>query len=616
MSRRRGLSYWLMAPVRGLSEVFRLLVLVPYYETLRFLGQLGRSFVGGTGSKSFGGVFLYYLLWLPLTLWYLCVSLGRSALAALGTWPEKMRLRDLATGLPALIVAIPVVISLTMFRKDRNELTKMYQKGMVDSAVAAAKTKDAKEQKDEFEQSLFYARSLARIDPEEPMFRFNLALLYLKSGDNARGLTMISELAPYQELKNGDLQLSGEETSPAGFAPAHLWMAKQVMLKRPLDFRRLYSHLNSALAGDKVDRNEIHKLLGDLYYTNYMLTTQLGKNPLNYDKDYSLRRAGEHFDAYIKGKGDDIRVAYAYGKVLLLQKNYATQQLIMEDVLKTMAAKSRLNANDVVARIEYATALTVSRNFREAVNVIQEGRNRTPDPRLEQFLSQIYFQYAEFNRQSLPNAISLSYDELQKAFELDPNNASVAAGYLKGICGKRDDEKAAIRKSLDSVPPAIRNRAMTKFLVGFDADRRNLPQLSRPLYAEAAKANDPDTPSAIAEAVFFVFDNRVGEISKEDARKINDKALELWPTHPDLLFVRAFDFLQTHQYANAQVLLEKAVDAKKKNVKLNLRIAQDLLLYGDLATACRKQGIFNKADEYSRLAESAMAKREQLETLK
>lgn len=597
MSRRRGLSYTLMAPVRWLTEAFRLLVMVPYYETIRAFEQLGRWAVGGTGAKSFAGIVLYYVLWLPLTLWHVAVSLWRALLASVSSWPQHMRLRDLATGLPAFIIAVPIILGFSLLNLGRNELTGMYHKGMNEAIQSAHKAKDPVAQQAAMKDAMFYARSLVRIDPDERMFRFNLANLYISSGDNARGMTMMNELAPRDKQ---------------GFPPAHFHMARMLLDPHAEWNRETFvlaeSHLKRALTGketDKVDIDEVHRILGDLYRWNHN-AAKTGKNYLNYSPAALLSYAKEHYAEY---KGPDTRVAYTLAGILVAEGSVNDARRIMEKVIMDLEQRLEFNGDDLANRIELARAYTQILRFDDAVNTLQQGRNRSPDSRLDRALSSVMYTYSERSRVTTKSVPEFAYKLLEQAYQLDGENTAVIARYVQALC---DDEAERNRagKSLEGLASPARERGATKFLLAFDADLRSLPQRAEPLYRELAASNSPEVPGLIADVAQGAFEKRFPAITTEQATQLLSKALRLWPTHPDLLFARASQYSLSFQYPTAASLLQKAVDEKEKNVTLKLRVAYDARLFSDLAVFYNKIGRGDLAERYRLKAQSAAAKRD------
>lgn len=597
MSRRRGWGYTLMAPLRWLSEAFRLLVMVPYYETIHAIEQFGRWIVGGTGAKSFGGIALYYLLWLPLTIWHIAVSVWRWLIGSLSTWPQRMRLRDLATGLPAFIVAVPIILGFTLLNLDRNELTQMYYRGMNESLDAARKAKTSEEQQAEMKNAMFYARSLVRIDPDELMFRFNLAHLYIKSGDNARGMTMLQELAPRDKQ---------------GFPPAHFHMAKLLYEStwNHDTLRQVEAHLNRALTGnqsDKVDINEVHRWLGDIYRGNYNATTKNSTNMLGYSPQDSLDKAMEHYKAY---KGSDSRVAFTLAGILVNDGKVADAKRVMEEVTRDLQQKVDFNGDDIPSRIELARAHSQILNFEDAINTLQQGRNRSPDVRLDRALANVLYQSSELTRLTSRSVPELAYKLLDQAYLLDGENSAIVARYVQGLCDKDPAERARAGKALEGLPSPAKERGITKFLLAFDADRRNLPQRAAELQREALATKAPEMPGLIAEVAHGVFITQNKGIAIPDATQLLNKALRLWPTHPDLLVAQALRYEQSTENAGSTSLLQKAVDEREKNVTLKLRVVQDTELYRRLSDSYARVGRADLAERYRLKAQSAAAKKD------
>jgi hypothetical protein len=173
-----------------------------------------------------------------------------------------------------------------------------------------------------------------------------------------------------------------------------------------------------------------------------------------------------------------------------------------------------------------------------------------------------------------------------------------------------------VLKSLEELSDKTRKRAMTKFLLAYEAEVRGLPRLAEQYAAEARAANDLEAPALIGEIATVALARQNKTLFMDSVRKILASAGRIWPTHPDLLYAQAYDELQLRKNSSmARTLLLSAVEAKKKDVTLTVRIASDELLYGDLEAACKNLSLGFEAEKYKRLAQSARTVKTSLKSL-
>lgn len=585
----------LLLPFHGIFWLWQNFVLGPYYEITSSVGAFfGRLFHGATGRGPVGLV-LDIVLWLPRLLLAMFVSIFQWIWWAIRAWPGLMRLPDLGWGIPALLLAIVAVPTLLIVRTHNNELLATYQTEMKDAYEASAKTADPEAKDKLLKRALFFARSLTQLYPADSAFRYNLAMLYSGLGDEDRSIAIMTELAPRDDV---------------GYGPAHYSRARQI-LSRPLsadDFNAAVAHLESALKSKDVDRNEVHRQLGELYFQSYIMQESGGVIPRGLSKAALLDQAKKNFLAY---QGSEVQPILRLSTILALQDNYEQARLSVQRLVADLTLKLEVNPTDVQTRVELARVLASAMELKEASDVLQMGRIRKPDPRLDQELSNVYFAQAmEFQRR-MPSAPELPYQALRASFEANPGNGMVVARLLQALQGSETEAKLA-RKMLGELPPAHQNGGIVPFLLGYDAERRQLPQLAEQQYALARQAKDALAPAVMADVALAVIDRKYTGLPAPSGVQFMEAALRIWPNHPDLLFIRGRTSFQSQRYAEAVSELNKAVAAKKNDVTLTVRLADDVRLHATLGSAYAKLGQRNNAEAHLALARAAAARREPL----
>ncbi|MBA4018744.1 MAG: hypothetical protein C0483_16375 [Pirellula sp.] len=506
-----------------------------------------------------------------------------------------MRLRDLGAGLPALLMTIAVVPVLFVFRPNDNELLTSYQEEMQDAYAESAKITEVDAKKQLLDRALFFSRCLTQLRPLDKSFRYNLAMLYAGLGDEDRGTAIMSELAPRDSV---------------GFGPAHYSLARQILMRplSPDDFNTAVAHLESASKSNDVDRNEVYRQLGELYFQAYLMQESGGLIPKSLSANELIERAKKNFMEY---RGNEVQPKLRLSTLLALQGNYESARKSVRDLVAELKLKIDVNPTDVQTRVELARVLASAMELTEAADVLQMGRIRKPDVRLDQELSNVYFAQAmEFQRR-MPSAPELPYQALRASFEANPGNGMVVARLLQALLGTPKEAELA-RKMLADLPPKFEQNGTVRFLLGYDAERRQLPQIAEQQYGLARKSNDALAPAVIADVALAVIDRKYVALPAAVGAQLSDAALRIWPNHPDLLFIRGRTNFQSQRFAEAVSELNKAVAAKKNDVTLTVRLADDVRLHATLGSAYAKIGQRNNAEAHLALARAAAARREPL----
>lgn len=589
------LLYALAAPFRLIGWLWRVLIIAPYYEAAEALHNFRGWLFRGMGTTSWFRLLFHYLLWILYAPIWLVVEGAKWLWSAALNWPRYVRLRSLLAGLPALLVAAVAVPSLTLFHPDRNTLFATYQTNMQDLHVEASKEVDREKQGKLVDEALFYARSLSSMLPNDPAYQFSLAMLYSAKGDDVRSRAIMAELAPRNKI---------------GYGPAHFAQAKQ-LVGRPMspdDFKSAIAHFDSALRSNEVDRNEVHRELGRLYYQAYMALEAGGTNPLGLSLERMLENARDHFSKY---QGTDPQVVISLGRILATQGNVEQAQLSVQKVLADLRTKLELSPSDVEARLQLAHAYASVRKLTEAGDLLVEGRIRNPDPRYDRELSNVFFAKSLEYQRNMPSAKELPFQALRSSFEANPGNGLTVAGFLQALLESEERANFA-RKTLTDLPPPLKSHPIVQFLLGFDAQRRSLPQIADQHFAAARNAEGSLAPAVFADIANVAMERGSGVLSPQVGHQLCESALRLWPTHPDLLYLRAKVNLQSRRYAEALADLNKAVAARQNDATLTLRLANDVRLNALLAAAYQSSGQQENAERHKRLAQAAAALKEPL----
>jgi tetratricopeptide (TPR) repeat protein len=552
--RRRGLFSRLFENVAYLGSVVLSWITWPYYATLDVVSALFGGSSGNIQRRSWSQFFLDILLFIPR--WVGIFLLWVYQLLLL--WPRMMRLRDLASGLPALLAALAAGFVLFFFEKDESKLISSYE---VKSNKAYEKTRretDVKQREADLKLAQFYARALVKLKDEDPTYRFNVAYIYQEMGEHNRAQAIMDGLAP----RNNQ-----------GFAKAHLWQADQLLSPdRPLTSDSLdaaEAHLLQALATYN-EPQEIHRRLGELYYYRYVRYNSRNRDPWVPAREIYLSKAEYHLSQVADV---DTKLALTLAEIRGLQGRTRQAELDVQTVVGKLTARLASVPDDLESRLLLARAYRMVRQFAEAANVLREGRNIRPDVRLDQELSSIYYflslDYQQRNANSLPE----QFAALQDAYRAFPTNNYVAHRFVQALSSPSAEEAEFARSALQSLVDNRTPGQLATLFLGFDCLRRTLPAKAEDYFRTIRGLPSDGSAEVMAGLATAVLAGQVKSLNPSAVNTLFEASLRVWPDNADLLAVRAQQHLLLRQYATALSDLLKALERSPRNVKLHEMIA-------------------------------------------
>ncbi|HEX3869893.1 MAG TPA: hypothetical protein VHV77_05635, partial [Pirellulales bacterium] len=136
----------------------------------------------------------------------------------------------------AIALAMLVAAAVSVATVNSADMTAMYRKDL-------SRALDA----DDMELATVCCERLAVLQPSDPSYRYELALLEARRGNEAEAVILMLEIAPSKH---------------AGYGPAHLWLARRLINKptlTPNEIGIIWSHLSHALDDDSesVEANDL-----------------------------------------------------------------------------------------------------------------------------------------------------------------------------------------------------------------------------------------------------------------------------------------------------------------------------------------------------------------------
>lgn len=555
MSRhRRGPLTRLLEGISFLSRIALSWLLWPFYAALDVFYSLFGSAPGNMRRRSWSHVALDLLLFIPRWVGVFLLWLYQLILM----WPRMMRLRDLASGLPALLAALAAVFVLFFFEKDESKLISSYEFKSNNAYEKTRREAESKQRDIDLKLAQFYARALVKLKPEDQTYRFNVAYIYQEMGENNRAQAIMDGLAP----RNNQ-----------GFAKAHLWQADQLLSPdRPLTSDSLdaaEAHLLQALATYN-EPQEIHRRLGELYYYRYVRYNSRSRDPWVPAREIYLSKAELHLSQVADV---DTKLALTLAEIRGLQGRSRQAELDVQTQIVKLTTRLASVPDDLESRLHLARAYRMVRRFAEAANVLREGRNIRPDVRLDQELSSIYYFLAQDYQQRNPNSLPEQFAALQDAFRAFPTNNYVAHRFVQALSSSSAEESEFARSALQSLVDNRTPGQLATLLLGFDCQRRTLPAKAEDYFRMIRGQKSDGSAEVMAGLATAVLAGQVKSLNPSAVNTLFEASLRVWPDNPDLLAVRAQQHLLLRQYALALSDLLKALERSPRNVKLHEMIA-------------------------------------------
>ncbi|MCS6976920.1 MAG: tetratricopeptide repeat protein [Gemmatales bacterium] len=449
-------------------------------------------------------------------------------------WWQTRDRRLLFAGLPALaaLVLTVVVAGIAMTKTSEVEVQSRYFR-TGHAHLAAGR----------YDQALVCFERLVHLAPHRQDVLFALALASEGVGQTERAVQIMSELAPQDK---------------AGYAPAHLWYAKQLLQapqKSPKVLDAAEAHLLRALDGELDNRPEAEGLLGELY---------LARNRLDQAELYLLRAV----------KADPrlhLRLAYLYAR----KGDRDRARWEGEQAASFYRAWTKSEVHTPQARLGWADAAIFLENFDVAVSVLEEGLRLTGDPVYREALAKTYMAWADAlarRNQSPADATQLVSEQLrllEKALQVDPHNHDLVM-QVWAMTQIRGEVADKAREVLRSQLVEGKGSGLTHLALGMDAWQRG-KQEEALLHLEQAYKLAPHL-GIVANNLAWVLAN-MQPPDLDRALQLVNTVLEQWPNQPMCRDTRGYILFRMGRYREALADYQAALPALRHDPGIHQRLA-------------------------------------------
>jgi len=477
---------------------------------------------------------------------HLVGAVGYAMWAFFCRWLTSRPFAPLAWGAPIVIVVVAIgFVAATGARLSTSDLVVKYR----EAAAKAATRGDTKA------VELWMEKAVA-LNPNDKMFRFNLALTAAQDGRRDRARQIMHRLAP------NDRQ---------GYPDAHFWIANDMVAANPpltpKLSKTLQFHLTHALDSERA-APEAHAMLGQLFLAQK-------------DVDSAIT----HFAEAAKTT-PQLRITL--GQLYAVQRKPSRAKTEFEKALEHFRGLADEDPDNVEARLYYARCQTLLGRLPEAERILKAGLENSDDARFPQELASLYLLQFDQLWQKDKTRIDQALILLETATEHAPN-----------------DPRVLNRLSLVASPPGPARAEVVRLLNRTIAEGKATALVHLALGAIAANEGDFETAKVHCELgleqqpkTMELLNNLAWAIAHADPPDL-DRALNLAnaahqaaPDHPEVLETRGQILAKLGRWQEAITDLEKALPAMPRRARV----------HDALDLAYENLGVKELADEHRRRA--------------
>ena len=454
---------------------------------------------------------------------------------------RPVRFVDLLAGLPALGAVAALVAALGAARSDQ-ALATSYR----EEATRRVRAKD-------LDVALDCFKRLIVLTPDKPEYRFALVVLLDAKGRQVEAEAVARSLAP---------------TDRPGHPLAHLYLARRLLADRtrgPSAVPLAEGHLLRTIQLQPKSR-DAKALLGSLYA--------------------ATGRPREARPLLEEVAGDNPELLLELARVCKQAGDDEGFRRRLEAATNAARVRVEARADDKVARLLWAQALTMNDDYAGALEVLGRGNSLSGDESLRESMATVCASWSlslEKNPRSRP---SERLEVLERGLIYSPENPELLRqlGRLMGASGE-DAEKA--RALVQTAVASGKATALGHFLLGNDAFNRGKDDEARTHWEQAHNVDEkmPLITNNLAWALAYR-----EPADPERALGLIDRALVLTPKDPRLHGTRGQILVKLDRYKDAVTELEFALTLGENTPGIHEALAKayDGLKMPDLAAEHRK----------------------------
>ena len=483
----------------------------------------------------------------PLHLGVWCLGFGLHLVGAVAyaiwtffrQWATSRPFAPLAWGVPAVVAVVVVgLLAATGARLSSSDLVVEYR----EAAAQAAGKGDTKSVE-------LWLEKAVQLNPNDKMFRFNLALTAQQDGRLDRARQIMRRLAPDDEI---------------GYGPAHLWIAYDLTKsKESIDAQRagqVRHHLTAGLkhdSGDVAAREQLGRL--ELQQGNLAQAIEQYERLVRKDRTFSLVLARLH-----AAQGEPNR-----------SRNVAESGI---DYFRHQVTK---DPEDVESRIHWALLHGFMERFDRAVEILSDGLKRKPEADdvdwLRIQLSGALLGWSNYVKQTEPDKLAFRLNLLQQALKLSPDNPDVLEQLAMLAAGDSEEVEAA-HEALTAALGKGTATPMVHLILGIAALRRGEYEREQH-HLRLALAADPGLVVAANNLAWRLANGDPPQL--EEALELIEQAVRQSPDYAVLRSTRGRIYQLLDRPEDAIVELEFALARLKDRPDIHAALADLYTTVGD-----------------------------------
>jgi Flp pilus assembly protein TadD len=324
-----------------------------------------------------------------------------------------------------------------------------------------------------------------------------------------------------------------------GYPPAHLFLARTLLSAASpseLNVQTALRHLQQALIANPDDA-KANELLGLLY-------AQQGNADLArlhlLRAEPVCKQVGLTLAELARKRGDEAECE-RWAQTII--KNY-----------QPLATGS--GAQNIEARLQWAQALMLLRQYPEAIEVLETGYRETGNENYTRVLGMTYADWLATISTRNPQDLSTRFKLLQQGLEVAPQNPDlhrelIRLSHLEGDLGE------TVRKTIKTLLAEGKTRASIHLVLGLDALQRNQADLAREHILLAADLA-PNMPSVLNFKAMILCLGSQPDLNQ--ALALMQMLLEKYPNEPRFRENRGRIYLRMQRYHEAIVDIEFALE--------------------------------------------------------
>jgi Tfp pilus assembly protein PilF len=299
-------------------------------------------------------------------------------------------------------------------------------------------------------------------------------------------------------------------------------------------------------------------------------------------------------DYYTRAYKIDRENALALAELAKLQKDEKGVQSFAGEAASIFKAKTEINKSDSIARLKWAQALLLQRQFTNSLVVLDLGIREADRLAFHQAEAHVLAEWLQTLSKGGPPPLSVRLSLIERGLAHDPRNESLLAALIK-LTRLEGKQAESARVTLNGLLARGEVAPTAHLCLALDAWERNRPEEARE-HLEIVFKLYPQTPLVANNLAWLLAFGESPEL--ERSLQILNNLIAKYPDSPIFRETRGEVLTKTGRWHEAVLDLEYALPSHKDNAHTHASLAE---AYGGL-------GMKELAAQHATLAESLQKK--------